>query len=61
MKAKKLLALAGVSVAGAFFLERVAVVVAIKQLTHSSIQQIQIPWITSLQLVQQLQMSQVTL
>ena len=54
MKAKKLLALAGVSVAGAFFL-------AIKQLTHSSIQRIQIPWITSLQLVQQLQMSQVTL
>ena len=61
MKAKKLLALAGVSVAGAFLLAACSGVVATKQLTHSFIQQIQIPWITSLQLAQRLQMSQVTL
>ena len=57
MKAKKLLALAGVSVAGAFFLAACGG----GSSNHSSIQRIQIPWITSLQLVQQLQMSQVTL
>ena len=61
MKAKKLLALAGVSVAGAFFLAACGGGSSNKQPTHLSIQQIQIPWITSLQLVQQLQMSQVTL
>ena len=61
MKAKKLLALAGVSVAGAFLLAACGGGSSNQQPTHSSIQQIQIPWITSLQLVQQLQMSQVTL
>ena len=50
MKAK-LLALAGVSVAGAFLLAACMEVVATKQPTHSFIQRIQIPWITSLQLV----------
>ena len=59
MKAKKLLALAGVSVAGAFLLAACSGGSS-KQPTHSSIQRIQIPWITSLQLVQQLQISQVT-
>ena len=60
MKAKKLLALAGVSIAGAFLLAACGGGSS-KQATYSLfIRLIQIPWITLQRLVQQLQISLVT-